>query len=304
MTSYSKLPKTPQQQIQQLKDEGLIISDTLEAERFLEDIAYYRLRAYWIIFEASSNPRTFKPNIKFEDVTNLYLFDEDLRNLIFSVITRIEISLRATFSNLSVNFNSAHFYLDSNNFKRYGTHLESLYKIKRTINNNKDELFIAHYLNKYSQPELPPVWSVVETLTIGELQYWITNLKDAQLGNIARKYGFFKHEPFTSIIERLSIIRNICAHHNRLWNRKIVKKKLKQIQQNNMLKDALSQVANSEETFYGTFCYMAYMLYNIDRDSHAKLINGLKALIAMYTVNVNEMGFASNWQNLALFKSC
>ncbi|MBX9890673.1 MAG: Abi family protein, partial [Amoebophilaceae bacterium] len=177
MTSYSKLPTTPQQQIQQLKDEGLIISDTSKAEKLLEDIAYYRLRAYWIIFEASSNPRTFKPNIKFEDVINLYLFDEDLRNLIFSAITKIEISLRATFSNLSINFNAPHFYLDSNNFKRYGIHLESLYKIKRTINNNKDELFIAHYLTKYSQPELPPVWSVVETLTIGELQYWITNLK-------------------------------------------------------------------------------------------------------------------------------
>lgn len=301
MVHYSKQPTTIKQQIHQLQTEGMVISDTAKAEQVLECIAYYRLRAYWIIFEVSNNPRRFKPNTKFEDVLNLYLFDEVLRNLVFNAITTIEISLRATFSNLTVIFNNSHFYLESKYFKRVGVYIESLHKVKRTVEKNKDELFIAHYLKNYKYPELPPVWSIAEILTIGELYYWITNLNDNELDKIAKKYGFFNRDVFSSALERLSIIRNICAHHNRLWNKRIVKKRLKQIQQKNMLKEAFDKGIKSEETFYGNFCYIAYILRNIDKNVYNATINQFKKLIKNYNINPTEMGFPIDWQLSKLF---
>lgn len=301
MTSYLKQPTTSQQQIKQLQEEGLIISDVSKAEKFLENVAYYRLRSYWIIFEASAAPRVFKPGTKFEDITNLYLFDEQLRKLIFSYIAKIEISLRAVFSNLSVDFNSPHFYLDHNNFKRSETHHKSLTKIQKTLDNNKDELFISHYLNKYTTPAYPPAWSIAEVFTMGELQYWITNLNDVKVDTIAKKYGFSNKGVFISLIERLSIIRNVCAHHNRLWNRRIVKKKLKQVQQQNPLKEALAHCSKSDETFYGTFSYLVYALSYIDVRIRDNLIKDFKSLIGVYNVNINEMGFVHDWEKLTLF---
>lgn len=301
MIHYPKPATSIQQQIAQLQSEGLIISDIAQAAKTLEHIAYYRLRAYWIIFETSANPRKFQPKTNLNDILNLYLFDEELRTLILSLIAKIEISLRANFSNLSINFSNPHFYLEHNNFKQFDTYIRSLSKIQSSLKNNKDELFIAHYLSKYTSPQLPPVWSIAEILTIGELYYWITNLHDGVLDNIAKNYGFSSREVFISGLERLSIIRNVCAHHNRLWNRVIVKKQLKQVKQKNHLSDALSQDKDSNKTFYGTFCYIVHILKQINQLSANDAIIKFKNLISTYRINLNLMGFPDNWQEQTLF---
>lgn len=302
MVHYPKPATSIQQQIAQLQSEGLIVSNTAQATKTLEHIAYYRLRAYWIIFETSANPRKFQPNTNFNDVLNLYLFDEELRTLTLSLIAKIEISLRANFSNLSIKFNNPHFYLEHNNFKQFDSYIKSLSKIQSSLKNNKDELFIAHYLNKYTNPQLPPVWSVAEILTIGELYYWIINLHDNVVDNIAKTYGFSSREVFISGLERLSIIRNVCAHHNRLWNRVIVKKQLKQVKQKNSLSNALSQHNDSYKTFYGTFCYIIYLLSQIDVNIINEVITQFNSLTSKYQINLDLMGFPKNWQSLTLFK--
>lgn len=301
MTIYNKQPTNIQQQIQQLQNEGIKISDTLKAEQFFKHVAFHRLRTYWILFENSTNPRKFNPNTKLEDILNLYFFDDELRDLIFSAISKIEISLRATFSNLSVDFNSSHFYLNCDNFTNSNTYRTSINKVITALEKNKDELFIAHYQSKYTQPELPPVWSISEILTIGELYYWITNLGNIKLDNIAKIYNFPTRDIFKSMLKRLTIIRNICAHHGRLWNRKIAKEKLKQIQKNNTLKDAFNKSIDSNITFYGTYCYLSYMLLNIDKEYYTKLNQKFALLILKYNINTKLMGFPDNWQHIELF---
>ncbi len=302
MVHYPKPATSIQQQIKQLQSEGLIIPDIAQAAKTLEHIAYYRLRAYWIIFETSADPRKFQPKTHFNDILNLYLFDEELRTLILSLIAKIEISLRANFSNLSINFNNPHFYLEHSNFKQFDIYIRSLSKTQSSLKNNKDELFIAHYLSKYTIPQLPPVWSVAEILTIGELYHWIINLHDGVLDNIAKIYGFSSREVFISGLERLSIIRNVCAHHNRLWNRVIVKKQLKQVKQKNSLSEALSQDKDSNKTFYGTFCYIIYLLSQIDVNIVNQVIPQFNSLISKYQIDLKLMGFPKSWQSLTLFK--
>lgn len=302
MVHYPKPATSIQQQITQLQSEGLIVNDMAQATKILEHIAYYRLRAYWIIFETSANPRQFKPNTSFNDILNLYLFDEELRTLTLSLIAKIEISLRANFSNLSTEFNNPHFYLEHKNFKQFDTYIRSLSKVQNSLKNNKDELFIAHYLSKYTDPQLPPAWSIAEILTIGELYYWITNLHDGKIDDIAKIYGFANREVFISSLERLSIIRNVCAHHNRLWNRVIVKKQLKQVKQKNSLSDALSQDKDSNKTFYGTFCYIIYLLSQIDVKIVNQVIAQFNNLISKYQIDLKLMGFPKSWQSLTLFK--
>lgn len=302
MVHYPKPATSIQQQIAQLQSEGIIIPDIAQASKILEHIAYYRLRAYWIIFETSANPRRFQLNTNFSDVLNLYWFDEELRTLILSAIAKIEISLRANFSNLSIKFKNPHFYLECSNFKQHTVYQKSFSKIQKALDQNKDELFIAHYLRKYTNPQLPPVWSVAEILTIGELYHWIINLHDGVLDEIAKTYGFSSREVFISGLERLSIIRNVCAHHNRLWNRIIVKKQLKQVKQKNALSEALSQDKGSSKTFYGTFCYLIYILSQIDIKIVNEGITQFNNLTSKYQINLELMGFPKNWQNLTLFK--
>lgn len=91
---YNKQPLTVDEQIAQLIERGLSISDSNLASHFLSHISYYRLAGYW--WPMQSEPKedhVFKPGSKFEDVISLYNFDRELRIIIFDAIEKIEISL-------------------------------------------------------------------------------------------------------------------------------------------------------------------------------------------------------------------
>lgn len=297
---YTKLPTTINQQISLLQNLGMTFDNKEESEQIFQHLAYYRLRAYWIIFEQKTNPILFKPNTNFNNVLNLYDFDEKLRNYIFQAITVIEISLRAQLSNLSNYFNDSHFYLNPQNFNNIIDYSKSILKLQSNLKSNNDELFIKHYFDKYSFPENPPIWSIVEIFTIGDLYYWLKNLKSNNLlDQIASEFGFYNREPFLSFLERINIIRNICAHHNRLWNRRFTKKQLKQIKNPKKFSNAFLAKNDSSETFYGTFIYLIYVLNKIN--NKIDFLQEFKKLISSYKIDTTLMGFPSNWENLELF---
>ena len=91
---YNKPAFTIQQQIDQLKTRGLIITDEASAAGLLQNISYYRLAGYWWPMQANKTNHTFKPNSTFENVIAIYNFDRELSLLIFDVIERIEIGFR------------------------------------------------------------------------------------------------------------------------------------------------------------------------------------------------------------------
>lgn len=89
---YNKLALTINQQIEKLKNRGLVITDSDNAEHYLNHISYYRLAGYWWPMQADKVQHIFKPGSKFSDVIALYNFDRELRILLFDVIEKIEIS--------------------------------------------------------------------------------------------------------------------------------------------------------------------------------------------------------------------
>ncbi|PWH81308.1 hypothetical protein DIT68_15340 [Brumimicrobium oceani] len=91
---FTKRAFTIKEQISQLQDRGLNISNFELAEKYLSNISYYRLGEYWYVMQEDKANHIFKPNSQFKDVISLYNFDADLRVLLFSVIEKIEISLR------------------------------------------------------------------------------------------------------------------------------------------------------------------------------------------------------------------
>ena len=81
------------------------------------------------------------------------------------------------------------------------------------------ESFIAHYRDKYTSPDFPPVWMTAEIISFGQLSRWIANLKRPDRKEIAGEYGM-GDEGLTTACRHLAIIRNKCAHHSRIWNKK------------------------------------------------------------------------------------
>ncbi|MDO5056249.1 MAG: Abi family protein [Lautropia sp.] len=84
------------------------------------------------------------------------------------------------------------------------------------------ETFIKHYRKHYDDPFLPPIWAVVETLSFGELSRWFKATKDIRAKmDVARRLGFPTAEIAEGVLHAITPVRNICAHHGRLWNRRL-----------------------------------------------------------------------------------
>ena len=91
---YNKPVLELRDQLQQLKDRGMHVSNDEIAIHYLGHLNYYRLAAYWLPFEKDHATHQFRSGTTFEDVLNSYIFDRELRLLILDAIERIEVSVR------------------------------------------------------------------------------------------------------------------------------------------------------------------------------------------------------------------
>ena len=161
---------------------GLTCADVPRLEKYLSTIGYYRLSAYWLPFECpSESPHTrnhrFRQDTNFEQVLALYVFDRKLRIIVMEAMERVEVAIRTRWANaLSVRHGS-HAYMQSDLFKNPWQHSNDLGKIAANLEESK-EPFVAHYRRQYKQPFLPPIWAVVETMTLGGLSRWFKNTDD------------------------------------------------------------------------------------------------------------------------------
>lgn len=92
---YTKQAIPLVQQIDTLKQRGLIIDNETEAERMLSLIGYFRLAEYWRVMEHDKVQHVFKPNSHFDNVLTLYRFDGELKMCVFSAIQKLEVAMRA-----------------------------------------------------------------------------------------------------------------------------------------------------------------------------------------------------------------
>ncbi|UWX57733.1 Abi family protein [Chlorobaculum sp. MV4-Y] len=293
---YNKQSISLPQQIQQLKSRGLCITDESAAEHHLRNISYYRLAGYWWPMQSDKVNHVFKPNSRFEDVIALYSFDSDLRLLVFKAIERIEIGLRTRMINhLSQEidpwwFENQAIFTDQ---KAFTTNLSSL---DRELRKSR-EVFIQEHFKKYhADHRRPPAWKSLEVASFGLLSKRYGNLKPGikSKDTIASELGTVNHTFLKSWLQSISQIRNICAHHSRLWNKNLPgRPKL-------MANPPLLWVLNSPHVLkhhqlYVHLCCMKYLLDAIS-PGH-RFPRRLKHLFQPYrTVDQNALGFPAQWQ--------
>ena len=215
---YEKLPKTFADQVQLLKKRGLTIPNEDKAERVLTYISYNRLSNYWYpMLKTPKEDELFKDGSSFETIFKLYQFDSELRSITFQAIEQIEISIRTQIIyHFSHNQDSGFWYVDHEPFSNYPNYVQFLSKITKNVGDTKQE-FILKYHRKYEQ-YLPPAWKSFELLTFTNLLSILKNIKDnKQLIPIAKSIGIH-HSLLISWLESFVYVRNICAHHGRLWN--------------------------------------------------------------------------------------
>jgi abortive infection bacteriophage resistance protein len=221
---YSKAATTIAYQITQLKARGMIFKDEKYAEMVLSHISYYRLVGYW--WPMQQDPKTdhiFKPNSRFEAVVDLYNFDSELRTLLFDVIEQIEIAFRSKMMYQLSHEYDPWWFENPANFHDSAHHAQSLKTIKSDLGRTK-EIFISEHYTKYnSDTRNPPCWKTLEVISLGTLSKLYGNLCKTCISKdvIAAEFGVANHTYLHSWIQDIAQIRNICAHHGRVWNKNL-----------------------------------------------------------------------------------
>lgn len=221
MSDFHKPAHSIKEQIATLCGRGLAIPDEARVRHYLANISYFRLSAYTRPFyQPGLQEHRFLEGISFEDVLRLYVFDRELRLLLLDAIERLEVALRAQLTNTLAEHHGPHGYLKPSIFDTRYNHGWLLEKLEKAANGREIETFLAHYRSKYpAAPNQPPIWMAMELLTFKEVSILLENLRlpeDTQ--RIERHFGW-KMPVLTSWFRNLSDLRNVCAHHGRVWNR-------------------------------------------------------------------------------------
>ena len=216
--SRNKPATTYVEQLQILKDRGLIVADEPRALHCLEHHNYYRLSAYRFPLTIQGNPDQFLPDTTFDDLWNLYHFDRTLRQFVAEAVKRVEISVRSRWAYVLAHIHGPQAYEHVTVFYHPQRHTDALARLDEELARSHED-FIPHYKNKYKMNR-PPIWAASEVMSFGLLSRFYENIKrNSERKQISTTYGL-SPETLESLLQHCAYIRNLCAHHSRLWNRR------------------------------------------------------------------------------------
>ena len=217
---YQKPPLTFDEQVQHLINSGVQGDPAVMRER-LASVNYYRLSGDLFPVRTPDHP-TYRPGTTFEEVWQRYAFDRRLRLLVMDAIERVEIAVRTQLA-----YYHAHAYKDP--FAYYARR-ESMWGIddakfaafKQKVDDEtarSREMFVLHFNEKYADSHAClPVWMAVEVMSLGTVLTFYRGASHAVKKAVATHFGM-PDRVFDSWLHTLFVVRNICAHHGRLWNR-------------------------------------------------------------------------------------
>lgn len=239
VTAQVKPWKSIDEQVEILQSRGLQIEDFDRAKRYLQRLGYYRLSGYWYPFRqfrSDDNGQTaelrrddFIAGSRFDDLVKLYVFDKKLRLLALDALERIEMALRVDVAHLlgerdaCAYENPACFHgnfgnrIDPNSGKT--GHQIWLEKYQQQVRRSGRASFVAHNLRNYG---CLPIWVAIEVWDFGMLSTLYEGMKFEDKRRIALKYGVPDGNKLASYLRSLNFVRNVAAHHARLWNANVV----------------------------------------------------------------------------------
>jgi abortive infection bacteriophage resistance protein len=212
---YSKKPLSLDEQVTLLKERGLIIDNEEKLKYYLKNISYYHLSIYFKYFQRND---VFIKETNFNDVLDIYVFDNKLRVILFEILERIEKSFKCRVAHeIAIKGGDSHWYIDKQYFDNEAEHQKILDLITEKVEKS-GELSIEHYKQTYTDPVLPPIWTVLEILSFGECIHVYKKLKKEYRNIISKSFG--ENEKFVANwMLCASLLRNHCAHYSRLWKR-------------------------------------------------------------------------------------
>lgn len=310
---YTKPHLTFDQQINQLVERGLIVDLPEQARHNLQMIGYYRLSAYWYQWrvrpyghnEATDTPHDeFEGGHSFEEAVDLYSFDRRLRLMLMDAIERIEVALRVRIAYI-VGRHGPLGYLEAKNLgpgcegrrlKDGPTNFERFVSRNQDLLDVSSEAFATHVRDKYDG--IPPIWIATETWDFGTMSLFFQIMSPADQLKVARDLSVPKPTMLTSWLLCLNYVRNVCAHHSRLFRRTLVNKPGKRdLRRIGELRHITEIPSQRQDKLYIALGVMVYLMRTVAPGSQwpAALKAFLQDFPRIENSSLSDYGFPEEW---------
>ena len=259
--------KTIEEQIEILKNRNLIVDEIQAKKVFKENNYYYVINGYKDLFiDKSKSEETYIQNVNLNEIYSLYKFDIDLRIIFLQYILLLE---RKLDTYIAYEFSKKYGhkdYLMEKNFDNTKKNNMKIPKLIHDINTNMMEQLnngnkmLKHYINQYGYV---PLWVLIKILTFGQVSKFYALMKQTDQNIIAKNF-LVREKNLKIYINNLAIIRNICAHDEKLFDIRLKKSismtdthikynlSLKNVKYCNGFKDLFSIVIIFKELFSKT----------------------------------------------------
>ena len=287
-------PGDIEEQIKWLKARGLKLPNQETAFNCLSHIGFHRLSAYWARFMGQGN--VFWAGATFDDVMVRYMFDQRLRSLVLEGTSYIEVSIRTRWTTEVAS---------RSRLGDYGHKDGILFQPKRHSKNLQRLEADYDNANKQGTPFAnATIWEVAEAMPFGQLSMWYQSIKDRQIKRAIAENYVVDQKTFGSLLIHHSLVRNICAHHGRLWDRHLnspprIPSQLAENENVNLWFNG-----DQEHKIYNLLVFMAYLLDVIT--PNGDWAERLVALVSRAVTNglpEADMGFPEGWSELEIWSA-
>ena len=305
--------KTLDEQIELLKQRGLIIDDEARAKKYLLSQNYYNLiNGYAKFFPRDGENYTAQTN--FDEITSLYVFERDFKQALLLAILEAETHLRSIYAYRFAEMyqSEPYAYLNINSYEQ-----DKILLVTKTISNLSNKILrhskdnknssIAHYVKKYNHV---PIWVLVNYLDFGELRFLLKHSKKSLQNNVAKDLIEFiaqnipnnniplPPETLNSFLDSINQTRNICAHNNRLigFNCHQSVKYWSPLHNKYIISKSTDR-RSTYDVFLILQCFLSKNEYAILHNTFKKRLKRLDNKLTTISINniLQELGFPENW---------
>ncbi|MDM0010881.1 Abi family protein [Variovorax sp. J22P168] len=301
---------THELQLDRLVERSMGVGDMADAVRLLKRFGYYRLSGYFYPIR-KTKPRgeagrldDFVDGATLQLVVNLAEFDKTLRVLVMHAVETIEVAVRVAIAHTLGPYSpEAHLdpaVLDGRFTLKPRTggdspHDEWIDRFHELCERSRED-FVKHHRQKYGGRM--PIWVAIELWDFGLMSKFFAGLQRRDQAKIAGAYGGLDGPILASWLRNFSFVRNVVAHHGRLWNRTNTGQLQLPSKGRVPLLDHLHDMHQQRAKLYGSLVCMRYLLRTIQPTSewHLRLKEHALTFPQTPLIALSAAGFPDGWE--------
>jgi abortive infection bacteriophage resistance protein len=180
-------------------------------------------------------------------------------------------------------------------------HLHTIDELGKEFKRSQ-EIFIKDHRKRYPNQE-PDAWKILEVASMGTLSKLYKNIQHQlpEKSAIAKGMGLNLHNELSSWLEAITYVRNIIAHHSRLWSRNMVKTPIEKL--NNPIGQWFQHPLTPIQ-YKKPFLIISCMIYlcNFVTPGHQIKLKVLELFNNNPSIEIYKLGFLNNWEKEPIWK--